>query len=91
MQNRSGYQLDRRIRLRKEGIDSLGGKCIVCGYNKCDSALDFHHVLPSNKEATVAILINKGHSEARINKEIKKCILLCCRCHREFHAGMISI
>ncbi len=27
-----------------------GGKCIICGYNKNNCALDFHHTDPSKKE-----------------------------------------
>lgn len=26
-----------------------------------------------------------------LKKEVDKCILLCCRCHREVHAGVITL
>jgi hypothetical protein len=28
-------------------IEYKGGKCQICGYNKCTSALEFHHLDPS--------------------------------------------
>jgi hypothetical protein len=35
---------------KQEMIDKMGGKCSMCGYSKCLSALEFHHVEPSTKE-----------------------------------------
>lgn len=61
-----------------------GGKCVICGYNKCTSAMDFHHLDPNEKEKYAA------HWTFEKNKyELDKCILVCCRCHRELHAGVI--
>ena len=31
-------------------LKGFGNKCQICGYNKCDSALEFHHLDPSQKE-----------------------------------------
>ena len=64
----------------------LGGKCSKCGYNKCLSALDFHHNR-GKKEGHLSRLI-KDFSKQKSLKEIKKCILLCANCHREVHAGL---
>ena len=58
--------------------------CAICGYNKCDAALDFHHV--NSKDKTFPLVVN---SITRTNKsiidEINKCILLCRNCHMEIH------
>ena len=59
--------------------------CAVCGYNKCDAALDFHHVNPKDKEFPVNM-----HSIVHCNcekfvLELNKCVLLCSNCHREIH------
>lgn len=34
-------------RTKEKLIEYKGGKCQVCGYNKCASALEFHHLDPS--------------------------------------------
>lgn len=77
-------------RKRKEiAVKSLGGKCFVCGYDKCLSAMDFHHTDTKNKIDNISrLLVSKIDI---FEKELKKCILMCCRCHAELHEGMISI
>lgn len=59
--------------------------CAICGYNKCSSALDFHHVLPKEKNIRIGHEIFHWKNE-RISEEVNKCILLCSNCHRELHA-----
>lgn len=71
---------------RKELKMLLGGKCSICGYNKCINALEFHHD-KGKKEEVLSILI-KDYSKQKSLKEIRKCILLCANCHRELHAGL---
>ena len=68
-------------------VDALGGKCVVCGYDKCRQALDFHHLDPKAKEYNV----NTIRSFEKALKEAKKCVLLCANCHREFHAGLVEL
>lgn len=60
-----------------------GGKCERCGYNKCISALDFHHKDPAKKESELCRLWRRPWPV--IEKEISKCELLCANCHREEH------
>ena len=74
-----------RIALKKELIALLGGKCIICGYDKCIGALEFHHVDPKAKELTIS---GSTKNKKFLFNEIKKCILVCCRCHREIHSGI---
>jgi hypothetical protein len=74
---------------KEKAIKYLGSECKACGYKKCSQAFDFHHVDPNEKELTLSG--NWEKSWNTIEKEIKKCILLCCRCHRELHAGMITL
>lgn len=68
--------------------DLFGDSCTICGYDKCDSALEFHHVDPSVKEYTPAKLINNFSSIDRMLKEVVKCMLVCSNCHREIHHNM---
>lgn len=57
-----------------------------CGYDKCPAALEFHHLDPSKKSFTIGD--EKTHkSQKYIEKEIKKCILICANCHAEEHWG----
>lgn len=71
-------------------IKSMGGKCVVCGYNKCSNALALHHTDPSSKEFSLGGLRAHARKWSIIAAELKKCILVCCNCHAEIHAGMIS-
>lgn len=96
-----GYHLSRHIRervnqqtrtRRRATLEHIkkqaGGKCKVCGYNRCLEALDFHHI--KDKTATVNYL-RRNASIAKLEAEVKKCVLLCCRCHRELHNGIIAL
>lgn len=60
-------------------------RCAKCGYNKCGAALDFHHINPEDKDDTVARMLSNNYSLERVQNEIKKCVVLCANCHREFH------
>jgi YHS domain-containing protein len=64
-------------------VNLLGGKCSKCGYDKNYAALAFHHLDPSKKESQIAPL--QQHSIEWVEKEVKKCILLCHNCHAETH------
>ena len=39
-----------RRSMKIQAIKLLGGKCSICGYNKCVDALEFHHTNPEIKE-----------------------------------------
>lgn len=75
----------RRRKIRAMAVEYKGGKCMNCGYNRCQDALDFHHV-SGNKEFGIS---KDGitRSWKRIKQELAKCILICANCHREIHAG----
>jgi len=80
---------DFRKRRKTNLIKIMGGKCCLCGYNKVQDALEFHHIDPMSKEYGIA---EKGtcHSLDKDIKEIRKCILVCANCHREIHANLHS-
>jgi len=75
--------------LKEKAIKYLGGKCVTCGYSKCVAALDFHHVDPATKLFQISGNLNR--SWAVIEQELRKCALVCCRCHRELEAGLIKL
>jgi len=57
--------------------------CQKCG-DKREYVLDFHHIDSNIKENTVAKLMIHSSME-KLDEEIKKCVVLCANCHREFH------
>ena len=59
-------------------------KCQKCGESR-SYVLDFHHLDPNVKEATVARMVSNTYSIEKVMDEIKKCIVFCSNCHREFH------
>ena len=77
-----------RARLKNRAVYVLGGKCQICGYDKCQQALDFHHIDPNIK--AFGIQENCNRSWETVKAEIKKCALLCANCHREVHSGLID-
>ena len=77
-----------RQNLKRRLIYIMGSKCQICGYDKCQSALEFHHINPEEKEFTLGY--NTNTSFAKAKEEIKKCILVCANCHREIHEGLID-
>ncbi len=74
----------RRWKVKEKAILYLGGKCGICGYDKCVAALHFHHKDPSDKEFGIS---QKGatRSWSSIVKELDKCELMCANCHAEQH------
>lgn len=76
---RNDRKRDRKIK----AINLMGGKCQKCGYDKYIEAMDFHHIKGKDKEFIGAGIQTKNWS--KVVKELKKCVLLCCRCHREEH------
>jgi predicted HNH restriction endonuclease len=74
----------RRRVLRERAVALLGGKCQICGYDRCPAAMDFHHLDPSEKDFS----ISESTDWDNIERELKKCVLLCATCHREVHDGL---
>ena len=73
-----------RWRQRKiEAIESKGGCCQMCGYNKYYGALEFHHRDPDEKEFEWHKM--RLVSKDKLTAELEKCDLLCANCHREVH------
>ena len=71
-------------------VELFGGCCKKCGYNRCQEALQFHHLDPKTKSFTIA---HKGKCRdwQVMVAEAEKCILLCANCHAEAHCGLIDV
>ena len=83
------YVKNSRHNLKQRLLYVMGEKCCICGYNKCSTALEFHHKNPEEKDFTLGS--NANISFVKANEEIKKCILVCANCHREIHNFNIDI
>jgi len=80
----------RRKHIRQLAVEYKGGKCSVCGYNKCLKALEFHHLESDKKDFGISA---EGYTRSweMIKKELNKCILLCANYHREVHEGSTQL
>ena len=81
--------LTRQQNFKKQCLDYKGGKCLSCGYNNYQGALEFHHLDPNEKEFHLATVKHNSFN-SEIKRELDKCILLCSNCHREIHGNLIS-
>jgi hypothetical protein len=76
----------RRRRVKRILVDEAGGRCQLCGYDRCVSALQFHHLDPTQKDFALSRQgVTRSIAEART--EARKCALLCANCHAEVEAG----
>ena len=58
--------------------------CAKCGQTR-GYVLDFHHINPNEKSDSIARLTSNNSKLDKVYDEMKKCIVLCANCHREFH------
>lgn len=79
----SGGAAMRRL-VKQWALDYKGHQCCICGYNKCDAALEFHHRDPSKKDFIISDN-NMSLNWPIIQQELDKCDLVCANCHREIH------
>ena len=79
----------RRKKIREMAINYKGGRCVVCGYDKCKQVFEFHHI-KGEKEFGIS---TKGYTRSwkRIRAELDKCVLVCANCHREIHYGITQL
>jgi hypothetical protein len=82
----------KRVKQHVHGI--VGTACWKCGFDEgieSVSVLDFHHMDATQKlfSLTVRNMCNRAWSG--VLPEIKKCALLCCRCHRLLHNGLVPL
>ena len=79
----------RRQERKTKAVKLFGGKCQRCGYNKCITALEFHHPKGSGKEKDMGHLWHCTWQ--KILKELDGCEMVCSNCHRELHTLDIGL
>jgi transposase len=80
----------RRRKVKELLVSEAGGCCRLCGYARCQAALEFHHLDPSAKQFGLA-QNGMARSIERARAEARKCVLLCSNCHAEVECGFTSI
>jgi hypothetical protein len=78
----------RHQKVRRLLVKRAGGKCVVCGYDRCIINLHFHHVDPSLKSFNMTMA--SGKSATAYLAEARKCVLVCANCRGEIEAGLIE-
>ena len=74
--------VEKQKEMKKRIVEYLGGKCSICGYNKCLRSLHLHHS-KGGKDVNFSHIKNWGWE--RVLVEIVKCELVCSNCHGEIH------
>ena len=72
-----------RRSMKLQAIKLLGGKCSICGYDRCVDALEFHHKNPKEKDFKLGSGNTMSWKEYK--SEAMKCVLVCSNCHKEIH------
>lgn len=72
------YFRKRRESRREKFKELLGGKCDICS---AKDGLQFDHINPKKKKFRISKYIDSP--EKVLMKEVKKCRLLCDKCHRK--------
>lgn len=85
------YVKKRRKVLKERLVGLKGGKCTVCGYNKCFAALDFHHVDPTQKLFCLSTDMLARKPWDVILAEAAKTVILCKNCHTEVECGLVKL
>jgi hypothetical protein len=76
---------EKRVKHKKMAVEMFKNTCNDCGCtSEHQEIFDFHHISPDEKEFSIAHIIHYGW--AKIEAELKKCVMLCANCHRIRHA-----
>jgi len=80
---------DKRRKTKELFVKFKGNECQTCGYNKCLSALTFHHINKEEKLHDIGKISLRIEDIEQLSidltSELEKCELLCSNCHREKH------
>lgn len=75
----------KRIENWQKTFDYFGGrKCMICGRQSVMPIYELHHHDQDGKETNLSSIMH--HGWPKIEKELRKCILVCANCHRILHS-----
>ena len=74
---------DRKRKLNKQKLYGhlLGKVCVECGISDI-RVLEFDHLPGNTKVSEISSMMSNGNCWETIKKEIEKCEIVCCNCHR---------
>ena len=80
-------EVKRKIAIKRQRKMEAGGKCSICGYDRCLSALHFHHPNGDGKgeNPSIILMYYRTHKGTPVEEVIKKWVLVCANCHAEIH------
>ena len=91
-QNSNSKDVVNFIQRRKADLKSVfHSKCCLCGFSEVQTALEFHHVNPQEKDFGICQSNAQTKALEKQLEEMKKCILVCSNCHRGIHEGIYII
>ena len=81
------HHIRRRLYLDKANQQKKELGCSICGYNKYGEVLEWHHIDPNIKDFNPGDIMRDCSMKKWewYQNEIKKCVLMCANCHREWH------
>lgn len=86
--NNSKWKNNKKIYLEYKGISG----CQKCGYNECNSSLDFHHLNTNEKDFMIGEIYITYNSISdltdKLLDELNKCVVLCKNCHKLEHTDI---
>lgn len=87
---RSDAVSEARRRIKRILVEEAGGACLICGYDRCIAALQFHH---RDRRKKRFALSRKGATRSleAVRAEARKCDLLCSNCHVEVENGVTRV
>jgi len=87
------YQAQQRRGLARklQLLNTSGGRCAICGYNKNLAALVFHHTDTAEKDFKLDMRSLSNRKLEPVLAEITKCILVCANCHAEIHNPRLAL
>ena len=88
MKTKSDIITEYRRRFKQRVVDSLGGCCVMCQYSKLNDNLEVHHLDPDSKDFTISSAMANPKKWEYVVVELRKCVLVCNRCHKELHKGI---
>jgi hypothetical protein len=100
---RQDYVTQWRRKVKRVLVAEAGGCCVLCGYDRCAAALEFHHVDPAGKAFGLSDAAGAPRRRVRVGPEgvarsldrargeAAKCVLLCANCHVEVERAVRTL
>jgi hypothetical protein len=89
MTNRREYKRLYKKATRAKNKKFIDDYKVARGCSRCSEkrlpCLEFHHLDPNGKKATINYLYKKAYRLATIKEEIEKCEVICRNCHAMEH------